>query len=99
MLKRSAVIGWEAKHRNVDLVIESPLKGEELLGRMKGWFTADVQKAVAVFRQHGRLKVLDEESLVVETPDMASMESLAAALADMFDREVWIEPIHRERLG
>jgi len=58
--KRQAAIGWEAISGQVDLVIEGPLKGDELLKRMNGWFTADVYQAVEVFKQHGKLKVLDD---------------------------------------
>ena len=35
VLKQPAVIGWEAKQRQVDLVIERSFQGEELLSRMK----------------------------------------------------------------
>ena len=37
--KKPAVLGWMAKHRSIDLEIERPLRGEELLRQMKGWFT------------------------------------------------------------
>ena len=36
VIKTQAAIGWEAKNRQVDLVIEGPLKGDELLKRMNG---------------------------------------------------------------
>jgi hypothetical protein len=62
-----AVVGWEAKKRKVDLTIERAFKGDELVLRMKGWVTADVQKVIDVVKGHGFLKVLDDRDLVVET--------------------------------
>ena len=99
VVKRPAAIGWEARQRQVDLVIESPLKGDELLRRMKGWFTADVYQAIDVFKQHGKLKVLDEVDLVVETQDMDQMESLSNTLHQVFNDQVWIEVMPRKRLA
>ena len=40
--EKPAIIGWEAKQRQVDLTIERPFKGDELLKHMKDWATADV---------------------------------------------------------
>jgi hypothetical protein len=34
VIKKQAVIIWEAKNRQVDLVIEGPLKEDELLKKM-----------------------------------------------------------------
>ena len=99
VITRPAVIGWEAKNRNVDLRIESALKGDELLKRMKGWFTADVVKAVELFQAYGRLKVLDGVDLVVETPGIEELTALSKKLADVFQEEAWIEVIPRKRLG
>jgi hypothetical protein len=69
VVKKPAVIGWEAKQRQVDLVIERSFEGDELLSRMKGWVTADVNKVTEIVRQHGQLKTLDDYDLVVETRD------------------------------
>ena len=99
VIKKQAVIGWEAKTRQVDLVIEGPLKGDELLKRMNGWFTADVYKAVEIFKLYGKLKVLDDYDLVVETKDMAKMESLSKNLAEVFKEEAWIEHMPRKMLA
>ncbi|MBW2116206.1 MAG: hypothetical protein JRH04_15605, partial [Deltaproteobacteria bacterium] len=44
IIVKPAVIGWEAKERNVDLTIERAFKGDELVLRMKGWVTVDVKK-------------------------------------------------------
>jgi hypothetical protein len=99
VVKKPAVIGWEAKQRRVDLVIERPFKGEELLARMKGWVTADVQQAIDIIRQFGRLKTLDDCDLVVETQSREEMESLSSKLSETFGQEVWIEPIQKNRLA
>ena len=69
VIKQPAVLGWKAKHRQVDLVLERPFRGDELLKRMKGWFTADVAKVVKVISQYGKLRVIDDTELVVETDD------------------------------
>ncbi|OGR20194.1 MAG: hypothetical protein A3J85_03520 [Desulfobacula sp. RIFOXYA12_FULL_46_16] len=98
VVKRQAVVGWEAKNRKVDLTIEGPLKGDELLKRMKGWFTADVHAAVEIFSQYGKLKVLDDVDLVVETKGADEMEKLKKHLADTFQDEVWIEPMPKKKL-
>jgi len=82
----------------VDLTIEGPLKGDELLKRMKGWFTADVHAAVEIFSQYGKLKVLDDVDLVVETKGADEMEKLKKHLADTFQDEVWIEPMPKKKL-
>ncbi len=98
VLKKPAVIGWEAKYRKVDLVIERPFKGEELLRRMKGWFTVDVEKAIEIFQRHGRLKLIDEFDLVLETEDSSKMKAVIEALTQAFGKEAWIEPIAKRRL-
>ena len=98
VIKKPAVIGWEAKHRKIDLVIERPLRGEELLQRMKGWFTVDVYKAVEIIRQHGKLKLLDDYDLVVETNDMDEMNSISNKLTEAFCEEAWVEHMPKTRL-
>ncbi len=99
VIKRQAIVGWEAKNRRVDLTIEGPLKGDELLKRMKGWFTADVYEVIEIFKQYGKLKVLDDVDLVVETKGTDEMEQLKKHLADAFQDEVWVEPISRKKLS
>jgi hypothetical protein len=98
VIKRPAAIGWEAKKRKIDLVLERPLRGEELLGRMKGWFTADVMRVIDIVRKHGRLTLLDDYDLVVETKDTEAMETLALELAGAFGGEAWIETIPKAKL-
>jgi len=99
VMKRAAVVGWEAKMRDVALTIDRPFKGDELLLRMKGWVTADVVQTIDIISQHGRLKVLDDYDLVVEAEDLAALEALSAALADNFGEEVWVEIIPKKRLA
>jgi hypothetical protein len=99
VLKQAAVIGWEAKQRQVDLVIERAFKGEELLGRMKGWFTVDVHAAIDIIQQHGKLKVLDGYDLVVETRNQSEMEALSRKLTGAFGEEAWLEPIAKNLLA
>ena len=98
VVKKPATIGWEAKQRQVDLVIERSFEGDELLSRMKGWVTADVYRVTEIIRQHGKLKILDDYDLVVETRDKADQETLSRKLSEAFDGEVWIEPIAKSVL-
>jgi hypothetical protein len=98
VLKGPSVIGWEAKFRRVDLVIERFLTGEELLSRMKGWFTVDVKRAIEIVRQHGKLKVLDDYDLVVETDNELQMASLAEKLAEAFGEEIALERFAKKKL-
>lgn len=98
VLKQPAVIGWEAKQRQVDLVIERPFSGSELLRRMKGWVTVDVESAIELAEKYGRLKVLDDYDLVVEVPDDRSLEALSADYREIFGGEAWLEPVAKQRL-
>lgn len=99
VLKRPSVIRWEAKFRRIDLVIERPLRGEELLSRMKGWFTVDVRQVMEIVRQHGKLKLLDDYHLVVETEGEAEMTSLAEKLAEAFGEETGLERLTKKKLA
>jgi hypothetical protein len=98
VIKKPAVLGWMAKHRSVDLEIERSLRGEELLCRMKGWFTADVHQVAEVIQPYGKLKTLDEADLVVETKDSAAMEMLSQKLAETFGEDVWLESLAKTLL-
>jgi hypothetical protein len=98
VLKQPAVLGWEAKQRQVDLVIERPFEGAELLQRMKGWFTVDVFAALAIIQQYGKLRVLDGRDLVVETRSQSEMEALSKELTEAFGQEAWLEPIAKTML-
>lgn len=98
VLKRPAVIGWQAKQRKVDLVIERAFKGEELLRRMQGWFTVDVHAAIDIIQQHGKLKVLDDCDLVVETSGPSELKALSQKLTETFAGETWLEPVAKTLL-
>ena len=65
---------------------------------MKGWFSTDVYQVINAINQHGKLKVIDGTDLVVETNDLAEMESLTKSLSETFGKEVWIELIVKTRL-
>jgi len=99
VLKQPAVIGWEAKQRRVDLVIERAFKGEELLRRMQGWFTVDVHAAIDVIQRYGKLKVLDSYDLVVETPGQSELDALSQKLTEAFADEAWLEPMAKTLLA
>jgi hypothetical protein len=99
VLKQPAVIGWEAKQRTVDLVIDRPFNGEELLLRMQGWVTVDVHAVIGLIQQHGKLKVLDGYDLIVETPDQPELKALSQKLAEAFAEEVWLEPMAKTLLA
>ena len=60
---KPAVIGWDAKQRQVDLTIERAFKGDELVLRMKGWVTSDVGEVIEVVKKHAYLKLLDDRDL------------------------------------
>ena len=89
---RPALIGWDAKEREVDLQIERAFTGEELVKRMKGWITADPSRVIEAIGQYGRLKVLDDRDLVVEVEDERDFENLQNELRRRFDNEVGLEP-------
>jgi hypothetical protein len=93
IIVKPAVIGWEAKERNVDLTIERAFKGDELVLRMKGWVTVDVKKAVEIVKKHGYLKVLDERELVVEMETERNYEELEKELQQSFKDQLNLERI------
>ena len=88
-----ATLGWEAKQRQVDLVIERDFNGEELLRRMKGWITVDPAAFIETARSHGRIKVLDGRTLVIECPDPDTFDTLKAKLDESFPGKVDLEPM------
>jgi len=90
---RPAVLGWEAKQRKVHLQIERGFSGDEMVRRMKGWVTVDPSKVIEVVNRFGRLKVLDDVDLVIETEKPEGFEALQKALAETFGNEVNAEPV------
>jgi len=93
VLVQPAVIGWEAKKRRVDLTIDRAFKGDELVMRMKGWVTTDVQEVVEVVKEHGFLKVLDDRDLVVEMESQKDYDHLARDLEAKFGDQINLERI------
>ena len=89
---RPAIIGWKAKQRSIDLVIEREFTGEELVKRMKGWITIDPKVAIQVFQQHGRLKCFDTGELVVEVEEESNLEALKQDLKNRFGDQCDLEP-------
>jgi hypothetical protein len=96
MLVQPALIGWEAKQRRVDLHIERAFNGEELVRRMKGWVTVDPNQVIEVVRQYGRLKVLDDQALVIEFEKMEDLQNLQKAFQKAFWGEVEAELIPKK---
>ena len=90
---KPAVIGWDAKQRQVDLTIERAFKGDELVLRMKGWVTSDVKEVIEVVKKHGFLKILDDRDLVVETETEDDFENLNRDLLEHFQDQVNLERI------
>ena len=88
---RPAVVGWEAKKRDVDLTIERAFTGDELVKRMKGWVTVDVNAAIETVNRFGRLKVLDEKELVVELENESDFEKLNQALSEQFGDQLNVD--------
>jgi len=93
IIVQPAVIGWEAKRRQIDLTIERAFKGDELLRRMKGWITVDPVKVIEIVNRFGKLKVLDDRELVVEMEDNADIKELKENLFSAFGNEVDVELI------
>ncbi len=93
VIVKPAVIGWDAKKRQIDLTIDRPFKGDELVSRMKGWVTTDVKEVIGVVKKHGYLKVLDERDLVVETETEDDYHQLTQDLRDHFQDQVDLEMI------
>jgi hypothetical protein len=90
-----ALIGWEAKQRRVELLIERAFNGEELVHRMKGWITAEPSRVIETVNRFGRLKVLDDKELVVEVEKMENFQNLQKSLQETFGNEVEAELMRR----
>lgn len=90
---RPAVIGWDAKKREVGLTIDRAFKGDELVLRMDGWVTTNVKKVVNTVNQYGRLKVMDDRDLVVEVETEEDFDKLNEALLAYFQDQLNLERI------
>ncbi len=96
MLVQPALIGWEAKRREVQLQIERAFTGDELVRRMKGWVTVDPVEVIEVVNRFGRMRVLDDRELVVETEGSEDLEKLQKVLQETFQGEVDAEIIRKK---
>ena len=88
VIVQPAVIGWDAKYRHIDLTIERPLRGLELLKRMKGWATIDVHRAAEILESRGRVKLLDDRELVVECETAEDLDYLRQQCAEEFGDQI-----------
>jgi len=94
VLVRPAVIGWQGKFRQVDLTIERPFKGEELLLRMKGWVTTDPKEVIGQIKPEGFLKVYDQGEVVVEADSRDHLDAIQQRLQQRFGDRVSLEPLN-----
>lgn len=93
VLVKPALIGWDAKKRDVELIIERAFKGDELVLRMQGWVTVDVKKVIEIVKRYGFLKVLDERDLVVEVEKEKDLEALNREILENFGDQLDLETI------
>ena len=93
VIVQPSLIGWDAKKRRIDLVIERNFSGEELALRMRGWVTTDPGRVVEVVEGHGRLVILDGRELVIETENTADYDTIVADFKKNFGDEVAAELI------
>ncbi len=91
VIVQPAVVGWDAKKRQVDLTIERAFKGDELVLRMKGWVTVDVKKVIELVQRHGFLKLLDDRDLVVEVETEKDYENLKDDILENFGDQLDLE--------
>ena len=91
VIVKPALIGWDAKKRDVELTIERAFKGDELVLRMQGWVTVDVKKVIEIVKRYGFLKVLDERDLVVEVETEEDLEALNRELLESFGDQLDLE--------
>jgi hypothetical protein len=96
MVVQPALIGWEAKQRRVELLIERSFNGDELVRRMKGWITADPAQVIEIVNRFGRLKVLDDKELVIEAEKVEDFQNLQKSLQETFGNEVEAELIRKK---
>lgn len=61
------LVRWDAKKRKIDLVITRSFNGEELALKMRGGGYCRPRKIVEVIKKFGKLTVINERELVVET--------------------------------
>ncbi len=87
------LITWEAKYRDVQVVIERRFKGDELVKRMKGWVTVDPEKVLEIVNNFGKFVIDDKGELFVEVDSKEDFNKLKEELKKYFNEEVEIEII------
>ena len=95
MVVQPALIGWEAKQRDIDLVIERAFKGDELVKRMKGWITVEPDMVIDTVNKYGRLRVIDDRELIVETTGEDDFNNLQKEISSLFNGEVDLDLISK----
>ena len=85
------LITWEAKYRDVEVVIERKLKGDELVRRMKGWVTVEPEEVIEIVNIYGNFVVDEKGELFVEIDNNENFELLKNELSKKFGEEIIIE--------
>ena len=93
VLVHPAVIGWQGKKRQIDLTIDRPFSGEELLLRMKGWVTTDPREVIAQMKPEGFVKLFDGGEVVVEADTEEQLAAVQKRLRERFGDRVSLEPL------
>ena len=84
-------ITWEAKYRDISLVIERPMKGEELVKRMKGWVTVDPYKVIEIVNKYGKFTINENGELFVNIFEDENFDILKKILTDNFKDQISLE--------
>ncbi|MBN1625309.1 MAG: hypothetical protein JW944_02195 [Deltaproteobacteria bacterium] len=92
VLRESAMVGWDAMYRTIDLVTPRRLKGRELLMRARGWWTVEPSDVVELVERHGSLTVGEGGELMVEFKEQKDVEALSTALLERFGDQVLLAP-------
>jgi hypothetical protein len=87
-------ITWEAKYRDINLIIERPLKGDELVKRMKGWVTVNPSDVINIVNKYGKFVLNECGELFVELPDLDSFNNLKNELENNFQEEIILETLN-----
>ena len=87
------LISWDAKYRDVQVVIERRFKGDELVKRMKGWVTVDPEKVLEVVNNFGKFIIDDKGELFVKLNNKDEFNKLKDELKKHFKEEINIEII------
>lgn len=86
-------ITWEAKYRDIDLIIERYMKGEELVKRMKGWVTVDPYEVIDIVNKYGKFKLNENGELYVKLDNAENFLKLKDELYKNFQDEIILEKL------